>query len=73
MLHSLVHLGLSDSARPTDSQIHGLIDKQLINPVLAFVKAFRLKGDKSVISTRFDASMISLAIKAVWNFSGPDP
>ena len=79
LLHCFVHLGLSDPGRPAEpplqSQPPSLPDKQLINPVLAFVKAFRLKGDntslKSAIATRFDTGVLSSAIKALWDFSGP--
>ena len=80
LLHCFVHLGLSDPGRAAEpllqSQPPSLPDKQLINPVLAFVKAFRLKGDntslKSAIATRFDTGVLSSAIKALWDFSGPD-
>ena len=47
LLHCLAHLGLGDPGRPAESpqsQSPALPEQQLINPVLAFVKAFRLKG-----------------------------
>ena len=44
--------------------------------MLAFVKAFRLKGDntslKSALATQFDTGVLSSAIKALWDFSGSD-
>ena len=76
----MVHLELSDpggrAEPPLQSQSSSLPDKLLINPVLAFVKAFRLKGDntslRSAIAARFDTGVPSSAIKALWDFSGPD-
>ena len=42
----------------------------------AFVKAFSLKVDntslRSAIATWFDTGVLSSAIKALWDFSGPD-
>ena len=80
LLHCLVHLGLSDTGGPGEpplqSQPSSLPDKSLINPMLAFVKAFRLKGDnaslRSALAARFDTGALSSAIKALWDFSGPD-
>ena len=79
-MHCLVHLGLSDPGGPAEpplqSQPSSLADKSLINPVLAFVKAFHLKGDntslRSAIAARFDTGVPSSAIRALWDFSGPD-
>ena len=48
----------------------------LVNPVLAFVKAFRLKGDlgslKSLVAQRFDFAMVYAALKALWAHCCPD-
>ena len=73
----MVHLGLSDpggsAEPPLQSQPSSLADKSLINLVLAFVKAFRLKGDntslRSAIAAWFDTGVLSSAIKALWDFS----
>ena len=44
--------------------------------MLVFVKAFSLKGDntsfRSAIATWFDTGALSSAIKALWDFPGPD-
>ena len=80
MLHYLAHVGLNDPSKPLNhlschmSQAHALLEQQLISPVLAFVKAFRLKGDneslKSTIASRFDAGAVSSAVRTLWDFSG---
>lgn len=48
----------------------------LSNPVLAFVKAHRLKGDigslKRIVSDRFDLSKLSAALKELWAFCRVD-
>ena len=84
LLHCLSHLGLSDLGKPTESpflsqshvQAPAAPVQQLVSPVLAFVKAFRLKGDnenlKSALASRFDAGVVSSAVRALWDFSGSD-
>ena len=85
LLQCLAHLGLNDLGRSVEPHSQSLSQslsqsqlpiQQLINPVLTFVKAFCLKGDnaslKSVIASRFDAATVSLAVKALWEFSGND-
>ena len=83
LLHCLSYPGLSDPGKPTESPILSQSHAQapatperLVNPVLAFVKAFRLKGDneslKSAIASWFDAGVVSLAVRALWDFSGND-
>ena len=80
LLHCLVHLGLSDPGGPAEQPLQpqpsSLPGMSLINPMLAFVKAFRLKGDnaslRSAVAARFDTGVPSSAIKALWDFSGPD-
>lgn len=72
LLYCLSHLGLSvDPGKSIESptlsqscaQASAAPDRQ---PVLAFVKAFRLKGDneslKSAIASRFDVGLVATAV-----------
>ena len=60
------HVG-SPSARPKHSQSGSLID-----PVLAYIKAYRLKGDsaglKQSVCSSFDSSALSSAHRRLWDY-----
>ena len=52
------------------------VASQLSDPVLAFIKPYRLRGDmlglKQAVFSSFDASSLSAAYKSLWEFCNED-